>query len=197
MSYHSEFWLAVGAAAPVIALAAVVSKAEVAYLRIKFFTSPFPILADSTDTRDEKVALDNDAKALLYKWATLLNWLVNANLLMQVAAVAVALLSLAREQDQVPLLVLAVIEPLGVLLLAITGSSAISLRIAPEYIPKLTWFFQAAPDTLPLRRAKIKAWLEEQKRRESGGSSNQLQQVESECPSCPFRGTSDLQGCDP
>jgi hypothetical protein len=126
MSYHADVWLTVGAAAPVIALAAVVSKAETTDLRNKFFTSPFSSPADTTDV-----------SAMMYTAARWLNWLVTLNILLQVAALATALLSLAAGRDQVPLAVPIVLEPLGILLLAMTGHAAITLRSAPGRYAKL------------------------------------------------------------
>lgn len=150
MSYHADFWLTVGAAAPVIALAAVISKAEAADLRNKFFTSPF---SSPTEIRD--------VDTMMYKSAKWLNWLVIANLLLQVAALAIALLSLAVEHDQVPLVVPIVVEPLGLLLLAITGSAAITLRSAPDRYAKLR---NARAQFDELRKARLEAMLEEEKR---------------------------------
>lgn len=157
MSYHADFWLTVGAAAPVIALAAVVSKAEAADLRDKFFTSPFSRPADI-----------RDVDTIMYKSAKWLNWLVIANLLLQVAALAIALLSLAVEHDQVPLGVPIVVEPLGVLLLAMTGSAAITLRSAPDRYAKLR---NARAQFDELRKARLGAMLEEEKRGHSEESN--------------------------
>lgn len=126
MSYHAGVWLTVGAAAPVIALAAVVSKSEAAGLRNRFFTSPFSSPADT-----------GDADVIVYRAARWLNWLITANLLLQATALAIALLSLAVERDQVPLVAPVIVEPLGLLLLAMTGSFAITLRSAPDRYAKL------------------------------------------------------------
>jgi hypothetical protein len=149
MSYHADVWLTVGAAAPVIALAAVVSKAEATDLRNKSFTNPFSSPEDTTDVN-----------AMVHQIARWLNRLVIVNILLQVAALATALLSLAAEHDQVPLAVPVVVEPLGILLLAMTGSMAITLRSAPDRYAKLR---NARSQFEELRKARLKAMREEGK----------------------------------
>lgn len=156
MSYHADVWLTVGAAAPVIALAAVISKAETTDLRNKLFTTPFASPADTTDVN-----------TMVYKTARWLNRLVTANILLQVAALATALLSLAAEHDQVPLAVPIVVEPLGILLLAMTGSIAITVRSAPARYAKLR---NARAQFDELRKARLEAMREEEKREHQEGS---------------------------
>jgi hypothetical protein len=154
MSYHADVWLTVGAAAPVIALAAVVSNAEAKDLRNKFPNSSF---ASPTET--------TDVNTMVHKAARWLNRLVTINILLQVGALATALLSLAAERDQVPLAVPIIVEPLGILLLAMTGSLAITLRSAPDRYAKLR---DAHAQFAELRKARLDAIREAEEREQPG-----------------------------
>jgi len=149
MPYHPDVWLTVGAAAPVIALAAVVSKAEATDLRNKFFINPFSSPADTTE-----------ANVMVYRAARWLNRLVIVTVLLQAAALATALLSLAVDRDQVPLAVPIVVEPLGILLLAMTSSMAITLRSAPGRYARLR---NAHSQFEELRKARLEAKRDEEK----------------------------------
>jgi len=119
---HESFWVVVGTAAPVIALAAIVAFTDIARVAGE--------VADKFSDWDPKTR-DSARRQLI------LGYLVGLiNVVMQAAAVILALLSLAASHDQVPLIVLEITTSLGIILLAVSGLITVSLRFTePEFAP--------------------------------------------------------------
>jgi len=113
VSFHETFWVTVGAAAPVIALAGVVP-----------FIDSLP-LGDRAHTAGPA---GNTPGARAYRLSSRLYTIAFINLMLQVAALFIALRSLADGHDAVPTVVAQITEPLGLLLLVVTGAMAIQLR---------------------------------------------------------------------
>jgi hypothetical protein len=122
VSFHESFWVTVGAAAPVIALASVVSIADLLAARDQISRSlptPSPALdsgwLNSAITRAGKLAI----------WAYLVG-IINGAL--QMVALAMALQSLADGNNVVPTIVPGIVAPLGIFLLLVSTSMTVSLR---------------------------------------------------------------------
>ena len=114
VSFHESFWVAIGAAAPVIALAAIVA-----------FTDTGRTWADWL--RDQRDKNDEDIKqGYVMLWTGSVAGLVNV--LLQVVTLVLALLSLAASHDRVPLIVAEIMAPLGIFLLLVNGIVIILIR---------------------------------------------------------------------
>ncbi len=118
MSFHESFWVAAGAAAPVIALAVVVSLNDASQTQFA--------VGDATDRafvvahRDEKDvlyrSLDKRGRSLAALTAAQL-----VNLVLQAGLLAVSLVSLALHRNLIPAWICVVAPTAGVLLLAYAG----------------------------------------------------------------------------
>ncbi len=119
MSYHESFWVTIGAAAPVIALASTVSIADARVAR-EFLGTALYTRAPSPERTD--VAL----RALRFN--TLANLIGFANGFLQVVMLSLALYSLATVHDQTPLIIPGIAVPLGFFLLFAGSLIAASVR---------------------------------------------------------------------
>ena len=123
MSFHESFWVTVGAAAPVIALASVVSIADLMGARDQIsrnLPTPSPALdnawLDSAVTRAGRLLI----------WAYLVGVINGA---LQMVTLSMALQSLADGNNVVPTIVPGIVAPLGIFLLLVSISMTASLRI--------------------------------------------------------------------
>jgi hypothetical protein len=118
VTYHESFWIAVAAAAPVVALAAIVA-----------FTDIAGISGGRRAPGDTDPDVIKLGRRLLWSgYATGLG-----NVLLQAVMLLLALLSLAAGHDQAPLIVAEVTTPLGVLLLLVASVLAVLERIVVHY----------------------------------------------------------------
>jgi hypothetical protein len=123
VSFHESFWVTVGAAAPVIALASVVSIADLMGARDQIsrnLPTPSPALdnawLDSAVTRAGRLLI----------WAYLIGVINGA---LQMVTLSMALQSLADGNNVVPTIVPGIVAPLGIFLLLVSISMTASLRI--------------------------------------------------------------------
>jgi hypothetical protein len=119
---HESFWIAVAAAAPVIALAAIVALTDTA--RAAGLDRYAPDGADPDLIRAAQKLLRSGYAAGL------------VNIVLQAVTLLLALLSLAAGHDQAPLIVAEITAPFGIFLLFAGGMIAIALRIAAGYIER-------------------------------------------------------------
>ena len=141
MSYHESFWIAIAAAAPVVALAAVVSVADV-------FRSAEGISRTLPHNWADKDFWTNKDDTL--DWPTIIrrsNWayrllrggyaagLINGGL--QLVAMSMALQSLADGYDVVSTLFPDVAVPLGIFLLLVSTTINASLRTVQRWLDQL------------------------------------------------------------
>jgi hypothetical protein len=115
VTYHESFWIAVAAAAPVIALAAVVAFTDTA--RIGGVGQIRPADADPDLLKMVRWGIWGGYGAGL------------VNVLLQAATLLLALLSLAAGHDQAPLIVAEITAPLGIFLLVMGGAIGAFLRV--------------------------------------------------------------------
>lgn len=112
VAYHVDLWVATAAAAPVIALAGVLSASD--------WVGGIRQLGRSAHTslpaRDQIMRTANQQK-----------WLIIANLALQIWMLYIALFSLATTQDRSPAAIPVIVEPTGILLLV--GTSLLNARI--------------------------------------------------------------------
>jgi hypothetical protein len=131
VAFHEGFWVVTGTAAPVIALAAVVSLAEAGRT---FYLSEDPSVDAIDDvglggfpTANAFLALDRSLSL-----ATTAMWIAAfgiVNLLLQTALLAVSLVSLADEVSLVPSWLAVVAAVGGLLLLAVSSLGTVLLRL--------------------------------------------------------------------
>lgn len=111
---HDSFWVVAGAAAPVIALAEIVSLGDAAQGRTETLVT---LLAVSKEKEqhylDETKPVDKRRRR-----ATRTGQL---NMLLQVAILALALASLAVSRDVVPLVIVTIVQPIGLFLLLVSA----------------------------------------------------------------------------
>jgi hypothetical protein len=115
VAYHQNFWIAVAAAAPVIALAAVVAFTDTA--RVGGVGQIRPAGADPNLLKMVRWGIWGGHAAGL------------VNVLLQAATLLLALLSLAAGHDQAPLIVAEITAPLGIFLLVVGGAIGAFLRV--------------------------------------------------------------------
>jgi hypothetical protein len=118
----------VGAAAPVIALAAVVSLTDILGSRRFYVIASLPDLLPSG--KDDRALYTRAVIARGVRRSRLAYPAVLANMALQAAMLAAALYSLAQRDDSIPPLLAVIAEPLGVLLLSGIGALAIRLQSA-------------------------------------------------------------------
>jgi hypothetical protein len=126
VAFHESFWIATSAAAPVIALAAVVGlpdTAAVAQLGIHRLREPLegPLLA----AMPEALSRAQDRLVTLLFWATTVG-----NLIVQAGLLAVSLSALAYQRELMPAWVAIALAVGGILLLAWSTSMAVHYRRA-------------------------------------------------------------------
>lgn len=122
MAFHESFWVTVGAAAPIIALASVVSIADLMGARDR--VSP-NLLPSSSVPGDDWLDSELIRAGRLLIWAYLVG-VVNGAL--QMVTLSMALQSLADGSNVVPTIVPRIMVPLGVFLLLVSTSMTVSLR---------------------------------------------------------------------
>jgi hypothetical protein len=118
VAFSESFWVTIGAAAPVIGLTVVVSLPDVLRMMEDIHR---PVI---TAHRPPGPAVTRVWRRLIF----LLFALASINLLLQVGSLAVALLSLAYQQNVISPKLLAVVEPAGLLLLVLTGAVTFRVR---------------------------------------------------------------------
>jgi hypothetical protein len=130
--YHDSLWVTVGAAAPVIALAAIVSVSD--------FSGAQATLRDAaykhTDTYTGQPAKTPTGEAVwsvLTYWRRIGNSIAGINIALQMAMLAVALVSLSDTSNLVSPIVPEIVLPLGVFLLFWSTRVAILMR-DPGYV---------------------------------------------------------------
>ena len=123
MSFHESFWVTVGAAAPVIALASVVSIADLMGARDQISRN-LPTPSSALDSAWLDSAVTRAGRLLI--WAYLVGVTNGA---MQMVALSVALQSLADGNNVVPTIIPGIVAPLGIFLLLVSVSMTVSLRI--------------------------------------------------------------------
>jgi hypothetical protein len=105
MASHTDLWIAASAAAPVIALASIVSYNEV--------MKPFFEMVGSGDYEDDWISV-------LLLWASsFLSW---CNILMQIAVLVISMVSLADESDYTSPIVAVVLTSAGLLLVFLNAA---------------------------------------------------------------------------
>ena len=122
MSFHESFWVTVGAAAPIIALASVVSIADLMGARDR--VSP-NLPTRSSALGDDWLDSELIRAGRLLIWAYLVG-VVNGAL--QMVTLSIALQSLADGSNVVPTIVPRIMVPLGIFLLLVSTSMTVSLR---------------------------------------------------------------------
>ena len=121
MPFHEFFWVTVGVAAPVIALASVVSIADLMGARDRVSRNlPTPSAPDSDWLDSEFIR----AGRLIF--GAYLVGIINGAL--QMVALSIALESLADGNNVVPTIIPQIMVPLGILLLLVSISMTVSLR---------------------------------------------------------------------
>ena len=123
MSFHESFWVTVGAAAPVIALASVVSIADLMGTRDQISRN-LPTPSSARDSAWLDSAITRAGKLLI--WAYLVAVINGA---LQMVALSIALQSLADGNNVVPTILPGVVAPLGILLLLVSISMTVKLRL--------------------------------------------------------------------
>jgi hypothetical protein len=128
VSFHESFWVTVGVAAPVVALASVVSIADLMGARDQV----------SRSLRTPSPALDSDwldsefIRAGRLAIGAYLVGIINGAL--QMVALSLALQSLADGRNVVPTTVPQVMAPLGIFLLLVSISMTASLRTIQRHV---------------------------------------------------------------
>jgi hypothetical protein len=161
MSYHEGFWLTVGAAASVIALATVVSFAEVLKARLAVYSTTRPDSSPDVDLWEWSHRLFVPAVRLGYGGISIL--LING--ILQLAALAMALVSLADHNDDVPMIVPEIMAPLGIFLLLVSTWFTIQMHY---YVRELNAWAEARRRTL---ERNLERYGEEHDGKPSPGSS--------------------------
>ena len=123
MAFHESFWVTVGAAAPIIALASVVSIADLMGARDRVSPSLSP--PSSSVLGDDWLDSELIRAGRLLIWAYLVG-VVNGAL--QLVTLSMALQSLADGSEVVPTIVPRIMVPLGIFLLLVSTSMTVSLR---------------------------------------------------------------------
>jgi hypothetical protein len=118
MSFHESFWVVVGTAAPVVAVAAVISVSEISRAQATVNKASVRALVvarqDKTDTINR--LLNMRERGLVALCVTQL-----LNLCLQAGLLAVSLLSLAFQRNLIPVWICVIAPTAGVLLLAYAG----------------------------------------------------------------------------
>jgi Mn2+/Fe2+ NRAMP family transporter len=120
VSYHHDFWVTIGTAAPVIALATVVSAADVSRAAERF------AIPDDFADLDALSAGDRRAGLILY-WCFVTT--ISAVLWSQIYAITAALQSPMQENDRWSMTSLVIIEPVAFFLLFFAGAMNYQLRV--------------------------------------------------------------------
>lgn len=123
MSFHESFWVTVGAAAPVLALASVVSITDLMGARDQISRS-LPTSSPARDSARLDSTITRAGRLLI--WAYLVAVINGA---LQMVALSMALQSLADGNNVVPPIVAGIVAPLGILLLLVSISMTVKLRI--------------------------------------------------------------------
>jgi hypothetical protein len=113
VAYHEAFWIAVAAAAPVVALAAIVAYTDLGRI---IGRRPEP-------GRANPASFKTLAEVLVTGMAVA--WI---NVVLQAVTLLLALLSLAADHDQAPLIIAEITTPLGIFLLLVSGVIGGTLR---------------------------------------------------------------------
>ena len=127
MSFHEPFWVTVGAAAPVVALASVVSIADLMGARDQLSRSLRAPPALASDWLDSEFIRAGRLAIGAY-----LVGIINGAL--QMVTLSVALQSLADGDNAVPTIVPRIIAPLGIFLLLVSISMTVSLRTIQRHV---------------------------------------------------------------
>ena len=131
MAFHDTFWLVAGGAAPVIALASVVTFGEARQLesisqvevRAQVLEMPLSVRAEFW----------KDRKRLL-RIAQLMAWLQIVNLALQCWILASSLMSLAHSTNELPTALVVAAEVVGIALLAVGGFGAARFRLWRSFL---------------------------------------------------------------
>jgi hypothetical protein len=110
VSVHHDFWVVVGTAAPVIALAAVVSYTDLQ----RAFT--------------DALGVDGRGFRRMLPTASIGAAAAYANFILQGFTLVLALLSLANGDDVLPLVVAEITLPLGIFLLLLSSSASVFIK---------------------------------------------------------------------
>jgi hypothetical protein len=125
MTFHENFWVVAGAAAPVIALANLVALNDALFLRQAMLMAPHEAWTD--DVKDFFLA---SQRRLL-----LLSLIPSAaNLLLQAAVLSIALAGLAEDQNPVPSLLVAVLEGIGIVICAVIAYAIAIQRFKYQWL---------------------------------------------------------------
>ena len=125
MAFHEGFWLVAGTAAPVVALAAVVTLGETLRENIASIAEAMPLLdaqVNSADRLKGSRLTTTTIRATKQLYAVGLS-----NVLLQAALLAVSLVSLADDANLVPPWIAIVAAVGGLLLLAFSALGAVQL----------------------------------------------------------------------
>lgn len=125
MSYQETFWVVVGTAAPVIALAAVVALPDTSNMFpdfIQSFMSPEFKETMNAKARKGYEQLATSAYKPFQLFAATIQWGAIGNVLIQAGLLAVSLTALGYERDVMPPWVAIVLAVSGILLLALIVS---------------------------------------------------------------------------
>jgi hypothetical protein len=116
--YHENFWVAVAAAAPVIALASVISATD-ALRMYDDFERPADIAEEAWPDKLARQGI---------RWLWVLMTVTGLNLVVEGFALVFALISLANGYNQIPPVIPAIGVPAGIALVVISGVLTIDLK---------------------------------------------------------------------
>ena len=125
MAFHESFWVVAGTAASVIALAQIVALGDAN----RGYVEAFAILQRDRAGGDRRgeVAMHTGQAMIYQSWALPVGYV---NMLLQVAILALALIALAGRRDMVPLVIVSIAAPLGLVLLTVCSALASAARYA-------------------------------------------------------------------
>jgi hypothetical protein len=125
VAFHESFWVVAGTAAPVIALAVIVSLRDV----LRDFTDDYNMTWVRPGVGDQaaRAKLENELGEAAYV-RNLAYGAAALNMLLQMVILTLALVSLAKRHDVIPWLIMAIIVPGGLALLLLSTLMVVMAR---------------------------------------------------------------------
>ena len=129
MSPHESFWVATAAAAPVVALAAIVALPDTSVAVEEVYRHRHdPVVSERARNGRQVIVARLWSRNMAYVWSQLV-WMVSiVNLLLQAALLAMSLLVLVYDQEVIPPWAAIVFSAGGILLLTWSSTSAAAFR---------------------------------------------------------------------
>jgi hypothetical protein len=143
VTFHETFWVVTGSAAPVIALAAIISARDIAH-DIGAITDPVgQLMADHVRGPKLQQALSYHQR---WAWVGYAQWLAQlVNICLQALLLTVSLLSIAYQRNVFPVWIGVALTVGGVVLLAVTGVGMLAARqLAAAQLANITGRIQMA-----------------------------------------------------